>query len=182
MLTAQQRPLPGFGRRNGAAGTRALALLRPGWTAAGILAVLCSGVAWASLPKPQDMRADEQVQWRALSIAPLARGGGTGLRMDATDEVEPIDVVPVRKVQPIPVAEPERPTIARGPLRIRGRVGDGLYWSLRAAGASPQVAAQYLAALATEIDVGGDVGPGDGFDMVLGSSGDLLYAGLDRIA
>ena len=44
-----------------------------------------------------------------------------------------------------------------GPLRIRGRVGDGLYWSLRAAGASPQVAAQYLAALATEIDVG-DVG------------------------
>ena len=144
--------------------------------------MLCSGVAWASLPKPQDMRADEQVQWRALSISPLARGGGTGLRMDATDEVEPIDVVPVRKVQPIPVAEPERPTIARGPLRIRGRVGDGLYWSLRAAGASPQVAAQYLAALATEIDVGGDVGPGDGFDMVLGSSGDLLYAGLDRIA
>jgi murein DD-endopeptidase MepM/ murein hydrolase activator NlpD len=128
------------------------------------------------------MRADEQVQWRALSIAPLARGGGTGLRMDATDEVEPIDVVPVRKVQPIPVAEPERPTIAPGPLRIRGRVGDGLYWSLRAAGASPQVAAQYLAALATEIDVGGDVGPGDGFDMVLGSGGDLLYAGLDRVA
>src|SRR5262249_60470907 len=56
------------------------------------------------------------------------------------------------------------------------------YWSLRAAGASPEVAAQYLAALATEIDVGGDVGPGDGFDMVLGSGGDLLYAGLDRVA
>jgi murein DD-endopeptidase MepM/ murein hydrolase activator NlpD len=56
-----------------------------------------------------------------------------------------------------------------------------LYWSLRAAGASPQVAAQYLAALATEIDVG-EVAPNDGFDMVLGRNRELLYAGLDRAA
>lgn len=149
-----------------------------------MLALLCSGVAWASLPKPQNLRADERVQWQALAVAPLANGGVTGLRMDATGAVEPIDGVPVRKVQPTPVAGPEAeaPRIALGPLRIRGRVGDGLYWSLRAAGASPQVAAQYLAALATVIDVGGDVGPGDGFDMVLGQGGQLLYAGLDRVA
>jgi murein DD-endopeptidase MepM/ murein hydrolase activator NlpD len=69
--------------------------------------------------------------------------------------------------------------MASGPLRIRGHVGDGLYWSLRAAGASPQVAAQYLAALATEIDVG-EVGPSDGFDLVLGADRQLLYAGLSR--
>src|SRR5205823_7241578 len=56
----------------------------------------------------------------------------------------------------------------------------GLYWSLRAAGASPQVAAQYLAALATEIDVG-EVAPSDGFDLVLGPDHQLLYAGLDRM-
>ena len=74
---------------------------------------------------------------------------------------------------------PARGRGSPGPLRIRGRVGDGLYWSLRAAGASPQVAAQYLAALATEIDVG-EVAPNDGFDMVLGRNRDLLYAGLDR--
>ena len=43
------------------------------------------------------------------------------------------------------------------PLRISGRAGDGLYWSLRSAGASPEVAAQYLAALAGEIDVGADI-------------------------
>ena len=51
-----------------------------------------------------------------------------------------------------PVAAPVLPsTVAgSGPLRISGRVGDGLYWSLRAAGASPEVAAQYLAALATQ--------------------------------
>jgi murein DD-endopeptidase MepM/ murein hydrolase activator NlpD len=58
--------------------------------------------------------------------------------------------------------------------------GDGLYWALRAAGASPQVAADYLAALATEMDVG-EVGPADRFDLVLGSNHDLLYAGLSRV-
>jgi murein DD-endopeptidase MepM/ murein hydrolase activator NlpD len=69
-------------------------------------------------------------------------------------------------------------------VRIRGRVGDGLYWSLRAAGASPQAAAQYLSALATEVDVGGDIQPGDGFDLILAGreGGALLYAGLDRMA
>jgi len=180
VLTAQFRGASGFGRRG--ARSRAFALPRPDWTVAGLLALVCSGVAWASLPKPQTLRADEQLQWQALAVAPLAKGGATGLRMDATDEVEPIDVVPVRKVQPLPLAQPEPPKVAPGPMRIRGRVGDGLYWSLRAAGASPQVAAQYLAALATEIDVGGDVGPGDGFDMVLGQGGQLLYAGLDRVA
>ena len=58
-----------------------------------------------------------------------------------------------RRSPPKPTRADRRRCTA-GPLRIRGRVGDGLYWSLRAAGASPQVAAQYLAALATEIDVG----------------------------
>ena len=145
--------------------------------------MLSSGVAWASLPKAADIRADERVQWQALAIAPLSNGGRTGMRMDATAAVAPIDAVPERKIQPVAVAmAPEAPKPALlGPLRIRGRVGDGLYWSLRAAGASPQVAAQYLSALSTEIDVGGDVGPGDNFDMVLGNAGDLLYAGLDRV-
>jgi murein DD-endopeptidase MepM/ murein hydrolase activator NlpD len=146
-----------------------------------VLALLCSTVAWASLPRAADLRSTEQRQWQALGIAPLSSGARTGMRMDATEAAEPIAVAPVRKV--VPVAEPEAPKpVAAGPLRIRGSVSDGLYWSLRAAGASPQVAAQYLAALATEIDVGGDVLPGDGFDMVLGRGGALLYAGLDRAA
>ncbi|HYU96624.1 MAG TPA: M23 family metallopeptidase [Sphingomicrobium sp.] len=151
---------------------------------AGLLALLCSGVAWASLPKPHDLRADERLQWQALGIAPLANGGASGLRMDATLAVEAIDVVPVRKAQPLPtaLAQPMPTPLPTGPLRISGRVSDGLYWSLRAAGASPQAAAQYLAALATEIDVGGDVSPGDRFDLVLASGGSLQYAGLDRIA
>ena len=102
--------------------------------------------------------------------------------MAPTGSVEPVDFVPQRKIVAQPALVIPKPAPASGgPLRIRGRVGDGLYWSLRAAGASPQVAAQYLAALATEIDVG-EVGANDGFDMVLGANRELLYAGLDRIA
>ena len=144
-----------------------------------MLALLCSGVAWASLPRPVQMPLDQQRQWQALGVAPLSGGGVSGMPMAPTQAAETVDFVPKRAV---PVAVPVQTVIAPapiGPLRIRGRVGDGLYWSLRAAGASPQIAAQYLAALATEIDVG-DVTPSDGFDLVLGSDRQLLYAGLSR--
>jgi murein DD-endopeptidase MepM/ murein hydrolase activator NlpD len=121
---------------------------------------------------------DEQHQWQALAIAPLSSGGATGMRMIATDAVEPVEFVPKRAVIAEPVAASAPVSApAAGPLRITGRVGDGLYWSLRAAGASSQVAAQYLAALATEIDVG-DVPSNASFDLVLGSGANLLYAGL----
>ena len=171
-----------FGRR--ASRTRAFpaALPRGGWKSAGLMALLCSGVAWASLPRPTEFSSDDQVQWRALGVKPLSSGGQSGMRMVATDAVQPVDFVPARKVmaQAPPQETAQVPNVS-GPLRIRGRVGDGLYWSLRAAGAAPDVAAQYLAALATEIDVG-EVSANDGFDMVLGRNRELLYAGLDRAA
>jgi murein DD-endopeptidase MepM/ murein hydrolase activator NlpD len=75
------------------------------------------------------------------------------------------------------------------PLRVRGRAGSGIYWSLRAAGASPQAAAEYLRALVAEIDVGSEIGPDDQFDLVIASRraatgerqmGPLLLAALDR--
>ena len=78
--------------------------------------------------------------------------------------------------------------VDHAPVRIRGRAGDGLYWALRAAGASSQSAAAYLQALATQIDVG-EVTPDDRFDLILANrrsadgesrAGPLLYAGLDR--
>ena len=235
-----------------------------------MLALLCSTVAWASFPRAADIPRDEQRQWQALGIAPLSSGGSTGMRMAASEAVEPILVAPERTSVQLTATRGQNdsirallmragadygdavaagelidaaaPSLAPGttiavelgakngttrpvervelkgglgetlvvgrnggslrlqksqvaidttPLRIRGRVGDGLYWSLRAAGASPQAAAQYLAALATEIDVGGDVGPNDSFDLILASrragtaerqEGALLYAGLDRAA
>src|SRR3954451_17736202 len=153
-----------------------------GWRSAGVFALLCSGVAWASIPRVVAMPLDQQRQWQALGVAPLSSGGGSGMAMAPTEAVEAVDFVPRRAVaatSPAAVAVPAPAPL--GPLRIRGRVGDGPYWSLRAAGASPQVAAQFLAALATEIDVG-DVGPSDGFDMVLSANRELLSAGLDRAA
>jgi murein DD-endopeptidase MepM/ murein hydrolase activator NlpD len=60
---------------------------------------------------------------------------------------------------------------------------------LRAAGASPQAAADYLRAVGSQIDVGSEIGPSDAFDLVVAhrssasganQEGPLLYAGLDR--
>jgi murein DD-endopeptidase MepM/ murein hydrolase activator NlpD len=155
---------------------------KPGWKSAGVLALLCSTVAWASLPRATDRPTDEQRQWQALGLAPLSSGGATGMAMAPTEAAQPIEFAPRRafapRAQPKPVSQGA--TVASGPLRIEGRAGDGLYWSLRAAGATPQVAAAYLSALATKVDVG-DVGPSDGFDLVLGSNRELLYAGLHRV-
>jgi murein DD-endopeptidase MepM/ murein hydrolase activator NlpD len=155
---------------------------RPSWKSAGALALLCSTVAWASLPRFNAAQNDDQRQWRALGLAPLSSGGVTGMAMAPTDAAEPLEFAPKRAFVPAapPQPAPQATSAAAGPIRISGRAGDGLYWSLRAAGASPQVAAQYLAALATEIDVG-EVGPTDGFDLVLGSDHQLLYAGLNRV-
>jgi hypothetical protein len=127
------------------------------------------------------MPRGQQQQWQALGLAPISGGGVSGMPMAPTAAVATIDFVPKRAVPlAAPAAAPVQAPVVAGPLRIRGHVGDGLYWSLRAAGASPQVAAQYLAALATEIDVG-EVDPSDTFDMVLSPNRDLLYAGLDRV-
>ena len=76
------------------------------------------------------------------------------------------------------------------PLRLRGVAGDGLYWALRNAGASAATAAEYLKALAQEMDVG-EIGAQDKFDLVIsnrrssdgqGKAGMLLYAAIDRDA
>jgi murein DD-endopeptidase MepM/ murein hydrolase activator NlpD len=68
-------------------------------------------------------------------------------------------------------------------VRVQGAVTDGLYWSLRDAGVSPQVAADYLHALSTRIDVGSDVAPFDRFDLVISKSPGqpLEYAALHRV-
>jgi murein DD-endopeptidase MepM/ murein hydrolase activator NlpD len=75
------------------------------------------------------------------------------------------------------------------PLRIRGRAGDGLYWALRASGVSPQAAGEYLRAIGAQLDVGGEIGPDDRFDLIVANrraatgesqEGPLLYAAIDR--
>ncbi len=75
------------------------------------------------------------------------------------------------------------------PLRIRGRVGDSLYRSARAAGAPPQAIQSYLRVVGKQISVGSDIRAGDEFDIIVDyrraetgetETGKLLYAGLIR--
>ena len=223
----------------------------------------------AAIPRAISAASTQELQWQALGIAPLSAGGNTGMRLVATQAVEPIDLAPDRPTVEFamtlgagdsmsalltrvgatyadaanaaamiaaaaPVIAPgtsvsvvlgrknganrpvERVALRAGfevnvqvardeqgalqlikqpirvdnrPLRVRGRAGDGLYWSLRAAGVSPRSAAEYLHALATEIDVGSEIGADDRFDLVIASrraatgereTGPLLYAGIDR--
>jgi len=67
-----------------------------GWKSAGVLALLCSGVAWASLPRVVAMPLDQQRQWQALGVAPLSNGGSSGMPMAPTDAVATVDFVPKR--------------------------------------------------------------------------------------
>ena len=113
---------------------------------------------------------------------PAGERGATGLAMAPTDAAAPIAFAPVR-------ALPFQPTVAAATGRCAGAEldrcgfvgasGTGFTGRCGQPARRRRVAAAYLAALATEIDVG-DVAPGDSFDMVLGSGRDLLYAGLDR--
>lgn len=73
------------------------------------------------------------------------------------------------------------------PLRIRGRVGDSLYRSARAAGAPPSAVQDYLRTIAGQLSVSRDIGSNDEFDIIVAHRraesgetevGGLLYAGL----
>jgi murein DD-endopeptidase MepM/ murein hydrolase activator NlpD len=85
---------------------------------------------------------------------------------------------------PLDPEQAAKPVIASdgNDVRVQGAVTDGLYWSLRGAGVSPQITADYLHALSTRIDVG-DVAPWDRFDLVVSKSPGqpLLYAALHRV-
>lgn len=77
--------------------------------------------------------------------------------------------------------------IDRTPLRIRGRVGDSLYRSARAAGAPAKAVEAYIRSIATRLPIG-RVGADSEFDIIVEQAkaatgevqlGDLLFAGLN---
>ncbi len=127
---------------------------------------------------------------RAIAIR-LGRRGGSGAR--AVDRLAlriglDVDLVIERGASGL-TARATRILVDQRPRRLRGRIGDGLYWSLRASGVSPEAASDYLQALATRLDVGSDLSPDDRFDLVIAhrraatgeeQSGPLLYAGVER--
>ena len=116
---------------------------------------------------PSGLRPVERIALRAgLDLNLAVNSGANGLTLSAS-----------------------RIAVDSTPLRVRGRVGDGLYWALRASGISAPTAGEYLRALASQIDVGGQVGPDDRFDLIMANrraatgenqAGPLLYAAIDR--
>lgn len=148
------------------------------WRGAATLALLC-GLALALSPG-FDLPGDP-----ARPAAPAA--GRYHLNPMLTAAPEPVEaaaLIPLPRDNP---GEPARPVIASNAtaVRVQGEVSGGLYWSLRNAGLSPRLAADYLKALASRIDVGADVAPFDRFDLVIGkaAAGEkpaILYAGLHR--
>ena len=118
---------------------------------------------------PSGMRPIEKIAFRVgLDLNIVLNSSAEGLQLSAT-----------------------RIAVDSRPLRIRGRVGDGLYWALRASGASPQAAGEYLRAIGSQLDVGNGLGPEDSFDLIVANrraatgesqEGPLLYAAIDRAA
>ena len=118
---------------------------------------------------PSGVRPVERIGLRAgLDLNLAVTGGASGLSLSAS-----------------------RVAVDSTPLRVRGRVGDGLYWALRASGVSSRTAGEYLRALGGQIDVGSEVGPNDRFDLIIANrraasgeseEGPLLYAAIDRMA
>ena len=102
-------------------------------------------------------------------------------RFDLQLEIERVDgAITLRR---IPIA------VDYTPLRIRGRVGDSLYRSARAAGAPAKAVEAYLKVLSSQVSVGRDIGADDEFDIIVdyrraetgeAEAGDLIYAGLVR--
>lgn len=102
-------------------------------------------------------------------------------RFDLRIEMERIDGRLV--MRRIPIA------VDATPLRIRGRVGDSLYRSARAAGAPAEAIQSYLRVIGKQISVGSDIRASDEYDIVVdyrraetgeAETGKLLYAGLIR--
>jgi murein DD-endopeptidase MepM/ murein hydrolase activator NlpD len=91
---------------------------------------------------------------------------------------------PAKPQMPFDPETASKPVIASNgsAIRVSGAVTDGLYWSLRDAGVSPRIAADYLHALSSRIDVGSDVEPFDRFDLVISRTAGqpLLYAAIHR--
>jgi murein DD-endopeptidase MepM/ murein hydrolase activator NlpD len=135
------------------------------------LAALC-GTAFFLAPGFEPFLATKVA---AKTAAPIKNAQLSDLAIGVPAKIEE-NAIP----KPVGVLAGER----GGVQRINGDVAGGLYWSLRGAGASAAIAADYLKAIATRIDVG-EVAPFDRFDFAVakGKPGEpdrLLYAGLDR--
>jgi hypothetical protein len=139
------------------------------WRGAATLALLCGSALMLS---PGFQRLAPSHPAVAVPVDPA--GSGMLAFQALGDEPATPAAAPQAQQRGIAVGE------QGGLKRVSGDISGGLYWSLRDAGASPDVAAEYLKAIATRIDVG-EVAPFDRFEFVVGDDGEtLVFAGLRR--
>ena len=144
-----------------------------GWPLSAVVAVAATGaVALTLTPLNPTHAATDPLT--VVQAAPMAAETYTG-------SAEPIAAYPSATT-----VEPPPPDL--NALRLRGRVGDGLYESLLSTGLSSLTARQYLALLTRQPGIGGNISPDDHFDLVLSTgesgaepAGTMLYAAIDRV-
>ncbi len=131
---------------------------------------------------PEGTRIDLVLGRRAVRTEPrplesLAFRAALDLRLEITREAGALRMDRIRIA------------VDNTPLRIRGRVGDSLYRSARAAGAPPSAIQSYLRVIAGQLSISRDIRADDQFDIILAhrraetgesETGSLLYAGLVR--
>jgi murein DD-endopeptidase MepM/ murein hydrolase activator NlpD len=114
----------------------------------------------------------------ALALAGASARGGAAAQAKAT-------VPAVQLSAPLRAATVTEPADSPGTIRVTGTVGPDLTKSLLAAGVPERQGREYVAALATAIDLNRGLSVADRFDLVMlsddGRSGELAYAGLDRV-
>ncbi len=132
-------------------------------------------------------------------IAPGTQVDITLGRRSSADEPRPVDALSFRARFDLQLAverrdgrlvlDPRPIMVDATPLRVRGAVGEGLYRSARALGAPPSAVQQFLRMIGREVDLDGEIGATDEFDMIIDyrraatgeiEVGDLLYAAVIR--
>jgi hypothetical protein len=102
----------------------------------------------------------------------------------AVDGSPHINVAPPAPGKVVSANGPTGPSIPKT-VRITGTVGADLTRSLQQAGVPERQGREYVAALATAIDLGSGLSVADRFDLVIlqedGTLGELAFAGLDRV-
>ena len=138
----------------------------------------------------------------AISIDEIAPGTQVDItlgRRPSPDASRPVDALSFRARFDLQLAverqggrlilDPRPIMVDTTPLRVRGRVGDSLYRSARAAGAPPSAVQQYLRTIGRETDMDSALGANDEFDMIIDYKraatgevevGDLTYAAIIR--
>ncbi len=109
------------------------------------------------------------------------------IRPQPAPRVEAVRILPAMpSIRPATVAPARSLPTPVGTIRLSGTTGDSLYTTLRAAGAAPSVAADYIRAIAPRVDIG-EIGPADRYDIVVehisdatpaARDGRLVYAGI----